>query len=94
MNLEKRIGELEIRIETIQTTAQLKSIRIIKRDQRKLAQAAGAAEYTDCISAEGLDSPNECPRYDTKRSNEGASVMLELWGMQSTLSLPLLRGPP
>ena len=21
----------------------------------------GAAEYTDCISAEGYDSPNECP---------------------------------
>ena len=30
------------------------------------AQLAGAVEYTDCISAEGKDSPNECPRYDTK----------------------------
>ena len=25
------------------------------------AQSAGAAEYTDCISAEGLGSSNECP---------------------------------
>ena len=30
---------------------------------------AGAAEYTDCISAEGYDSPNECLGYDTKQSN-------------------------
>ena len=26
----------------------------------KLAQSTGAAEHTDCFSAEGLD-PNECP---------------------------------
>ena len=32
--------------------------------------------------------PNECPGYDTKQS-----VMLGLWGMQSTPSLPLLSGP-
>ena len=29
-----------------------------------LAQLAGATEYTDCISAEGYDSPNKCPGYD------------------------------
>ena len=30
--------------------------------------------------------------YDTKQSDVEVSVMLELWGMQSTLSLPLLPG--
>ena len=25
-----------------------------------IAQSAGDAEYTDCISAEGLDFPNKC----------------------------------
>ena len=29
------------------------------------AQSAGAVEYTDCISAEGYNSPTECPGYDT-----------------------------
>ena len=48
----------------------------------------GPAEYTDCISEEGQDSPNECPGYDTKQSDGKASVMLALWGMQSTSSLP------
>ena len=37
--------------------------------------------------------PNECPRYDTKQSDDEAPVMLELWGMQSTPSLPSLPGP-
>ena len=37
--------------------------------------------------------PNEFPRYDTKLSDGEASVMLELWGMQSTSSLLSLPGP-
>ena len=45
---------------------------------------AGAVEHTDCFSAEGEDSPNECPRYDTKQSDGEIPVMLELCGMQST----------
>ena len=49
-----------------------------------LIQSAGAVENTYCISAEGLDSLNECPGYDTKRSDDETLVMLELWGMQST----------
>ena len=53
---------------------------------------AGAVEYTDCISAEGTPT-NSCPGYDTKQSDGEVPVMLELWGMQSTLSLPLLQGP-
>ena len=36
---------------------------------------------------------NEYPGYDTKQSDDEVPVMLELWGMQSTLSLPLLPGP-
>ena len=36
--------------------------------------------------------PNEWPEYDTKQSDSEALVMLELWGMRSTLSLPSLPG--
>ena len=36
---------------------------------------------------------NECPAYDTKQSDGEVPVMLELWGMWSTPSLPLLPGP-
>ena len=43
-----------------------------------MAQLAGAAKYTDCISAEEEDSSNECHRYDTKQSDGEATVMLEL----------------
>ena len=53
---------------------------------RLIAQLAGAVEYTDHFSV-------GCPRYDTKQSNGEVPVMLELWGMQSTPSLPLLPGP-
>ena len=58
-----------------------------------MAQSAGAAEYIDCFSAEEQDSPNVSPGYDTKQSNYEASVMLALWGMQCTLSLPSLPVP-
>ena len=37
--------------------------------------------------------PNECPGYDTKQSDGEVPVMLDLWGMQSTPSLPSLPGP-
>ena len=36
--------------------------------------------------------PNECPEYDIKKSDGEAPVMLELWGMLSTSSLPSLFG--
>ena len=32
----------------------------------------------------------KCPGYDSKQSDGEATVMLELWGMWSTLLLPLL----
>ena len=38
-------------------------------------------------------SPNESLGYDIKQSDDEAPVMLELWGMQSTLSMPLLPSP-
>ena len=47
-----------------------------------MAQSAGAVEYTDCISAEGYNSFNECPNYDPKQSDGEAPVNLELWEMQ------------
>ena len=61
----------------------------------KFAQSAGAVEYTDGTTAEGRDPPptNKCPRYDTKQSDGKVPVMVDLWGMRSTPSLPLLPGP-
>ena len=58
-----------------------------------LAHSTWATEYTDCISIEGYDSLRQCLGYDTKQSDGEIPVMLELWGMQSTSSLPLLAGP-
>ena len=49
------------------------------------AQMAEAVEYASCIS-------NEYPGYDTKPFN-GEALILELYGMWSILSLPLLPGP-
>ena len=58
-----------------------------------IALSAGAVEYTNCASAEGKDPPHECPGYDTKQSDGEVPVMLGLWAMWSTPSLPLLPGP-
>ena len=58
-----------------------------------IAQSAEAVEYTDCTCAEGEDPHNECPRYETKQRYGEVPVMLDLWGMQSTPSLPLLPSP-
>ena len=55
-----------------------------------IAQSAGTVEYTDSTSAEGWD---ECPRDNTKQSDGEIPVMLELWGMQCTPSLPSLPDP-
>ena len=60
----------------------------------KIALYAGTIEYTDNFCVEGQDPPtNQCHGYDTKQSDGGVPVMLELWGMQSIRSLPLLPGP-
>ena len=57
-----------------------------------IAQSAGVVEFTGCFFAEELDSHNVCPGYKTKQSHSEAPVMLELWSMQSTPSLPSLLG--
>ena len=49
---------------------------LLDQTKRNLAQSAGAAERTDCISEEGWNFPNECPDYNTKQSSE-VSVMVE-----------------
>ena len=51
------------------------------------AKSIGVVEYR-----EERPPSNECPGYDTKSSDDEASV-LELWGMGSTSSLTLLPGP-
>ena len=38
-------------------------------------------------------SPKECPSYDIKQSDGEVPVMLKLWGMQGTPSLPSFPGP-
>ena len=58
----------------------------------KMAQLAGAVEYIDCIFAEGENSPNQCPVYDAKQSDVETPVMLKLWGIWNTPSLPSLPG--
>ena len=55
-----------------------------------IAQSAGAEEYVDCFSADGKTPANECPVYDAKQSDGDVPVMLELWGIRSTPSLPSL----
>ena len=49
-------------------------------------QSARALDYVVCIST------NECPRYNTKQSDDKAPVV-ELWGMWNTSSFPLIPGP-
>ena len=51
---------------------------------------ARAVEYADC---RGVRPLNECPGYDTKPS-DGEAPGLELWGMWTTPSLPLVPSPP
>ena len=58
-----------------------------------IAQLVEAVKYTDCTSAEKYDSFNECSGYDTKRSDGEAPLMLEIWGIRNTSSLPLHPGP-
>ena len=58
-----------------------------------MALSAGAVEYTDCFSTERYDSPNACPWYDTKQSDDEALIKLELWGMQCTPLLPSIPSP-
>ena len=56
------------------------------------AHSAEAVEYTNCASARDKN-PNECPGYETKRSDGEVAVMLKIWGMWKTLSLPMFPDP-
>ena len=47
-----------------------------------------------CTSVEGYEPTlHDCPGYDTKQSDGEVPVMLELWEMRNTPSLPSLPGP-
>ena len=59
---------------------------------KDITQSVGAVEYTDCISTEGEDSPNECPVCDIK-PYEGKAPAFEIWEMWDTPSLPLILVP-
>ena len=54
------------------------SINLSTNHSLSLAYSTEAVEYTDCISAEGLD-PTQCPEHDIKQSDGKDLVMLELW---------------
>ena len=60
-------------------------------NQKTATHSAGAAEYTDSISAEGVRPPTNV-LYDIKQS-DGVAPILQIWGMWSTPSLLLLLGP-
>ena len=66
-------------------------LRIVTRSY--FSQSAVAVEYAESHFCRVVIRLNECPRYDTKQYDGEVPVMLELWGMQSTPSLPLLPGP-
>ena len=61
--------------------------------QVHFAQSAGAVEYTDCFSAVGKTPPAMSVLIMTLKSDDETPVILELWGICSTSSLPLLPGP-
>ena len=50
------------------------------------------AQLTSLLGGGVIPPPNEYPGYDLKQSDGEAPVMLKLWGMQSTPSVPLLPG--
>ena len=59
-----------------------------------IAQSARFVGYTDCISEEGLDpSPTTVLDMTLTKPGDEVPVIVELWGMQSTPSLPSLPGP-
>ena len=57
-------------------------------------QSSGVLKYTNCFSAEGLYSPNECPGHETKQFDSKSPVILELWRRWSATYLLSRPGPP
>ena len=76
-------------------TNNLHTIKWLQEFQSKIniALSAGAVKYTDCISVERQYPTNEWPGYEIKPSDGKAPVVLELWEMQGTPTLPSLSGP-
>ena len=64
----------------------------VKNTKASPAQSTGVVEHIDCISAKGYDSSNECHDYEIKQS-DGEAPALEIPGMWSPPSLPLIPGP-
>ena len=58
-----------------------------------VAQSAEAARIHRLHLSRGVRPSKECQVYDLKQSDCEVPVMLEIWGMQSTPSLPSLSGP-
>ena len=58
-----------------------------------LLQLVGVVKYTVSLQRSETPPPNESPGYDIKQSDGETPVMLGLWGMQITPSLPLFPGP-
>ena len=58
-----------------------------------LAQSAAGCRIHRLHLCRGVKLSNECLEYNTKKSDGEASVLLELWEMLSTPSLPLLPDP-
>ncbi len=65
--------------------------RTVQRAQGDENKVSGYGYGLCC--AEGYDTPQRCPEYDTNPSDGEVPAMLELWGMWSTSSLPLLPCP-
>ena len=65
----------------------------VNKSKKSLAQVAEAVKYTNCISAEGQDLPNQCSVFNIINFDCEVPEMMELWGMQSTSSLQLLPDP-
>ena len=64
------------------------STRMTLASNKPRAQSAGAVEYTNCFSAEGLDHhPSQRVSWYDSKPSDGESLALEIWGM------PLLLDP-
>ena len=59
----------------------------------EIAQSAGVEELLPALQQKGKTAPNKCPGYDTEQSESEVPVILGLWSMRITPSLPLLPGP-
>ena len=59
----------------------------------EIPQTGGTAISTASLQRGTTPPPNKYPGYDNKQSDSEAPLMLELWGMRSTPSLPSLPDP-